>query len=105
LSVCHLQGKPSTSPRQAIYFDLRHRTIGLSGVAPAVRDLISHPESIDLARAVLAEHFGTLKLEPTIHEREPVYLAHGKVDFFGEEAMARTGAAGGPDSTTRALRL
>jgi len=23
-----------------------------------------------------------------------VYLAHGKVDFFGEEAMARTGGAG-----------
>lgn len=59
-----------------------------------IRDLISHPESIDLARAVLAEHFGTFVLEPTIHEGEPVYLAHGKVDFFGDEAMARTDGAG-----------
>ena len=64
-----------------------------------IRDLISHPESIDLARAVLAEHFGTFMLEPTIHEGEPVYLAHGKVDFFGEEAMARTGGAGGQNRT------
>jgi hypothetical protein len=28
-----------------------------------------------------------------------VYLAHGKVDFFGEEAMARTGGAGGQNRT------
>jgi predicted RNase H-like nuclease (RuvC/YqgF family) len=66
-----------------------------------IRDLISQPESIDLARAVLAEHFGTFMLEPTIQKGEPVYLAHGKVDFFGDEAMARTGGAGGPDRTTR----
>jgi hypothetical protein len=53
-----------------------------------IRELISHPECIDLARAVLAEHFGTFMPEPAIHEGEPVYLAHGKVDFFGGEAMA-----------------
>ena len=64
-----------------------------------IRELISHPESIDLARAVLAEHFGTFTLEPTIQDGEPVYLAHGKVDFFGEEAMARTGGAGGQNRT------
>jgi hypothetical protein len=64
-----------------------------------IRELISHPESIDLARAVLAEHFGTFTLEPTIQDGEPVYLAHGKVDFFGKEAMARTGGAGGQNST------
>ena len=28
-----------------------------------------------------------------------VYLAHGKVDFFGDEAMARTGGAGGQNRT------
>jgi hypothetical protein len=44
---------------------------------------------------MLAEHFGTFTLEPTIQDGEPVYLAHGKVDFFGDEAMARTGGAGG----------
>ena len=59
-----------------------------------IRELISHPASIDLARAVLAEHFGTFTLEPTIHEGAPVYLAHGKVDFFGDERMARTDGAG-----------
>jgi hypothetical protein len=59
-----------------------------------IRELISHPESVDLARAVLAEHVGTFTLEPTIQDGELVYFAHGKVDFFGEEAMARTGGAG-----------
>ena len=53
--------------------------------------------------AVLAEHFGTFTLEPTIQDGEPVYLAHGKVDFFGDEAMARTGGAGGPDCTVRSV--
>jgi hypothetical protein len=66
-----------------------------------LRDLISHPESIDLARTVLAEHFATFVLEPTIHEGEPVYRAQGKVDFFGDEAVARTGGAGGPVSSSR----
>jgi hypothetical protein len=43
-----------------------------------MRELISHPESVDLARAVLAEHFGTFTLEPTIHDGEPVYLLMAK---------------------------
>jgi hypothetical protein len=72
------------------------RTFAVSRLSK-IRELISHPESIDLARAVLAEHFGTSTLEPTIQDGEPVYLAHGKVDFFGDEAMTRTGGAGGPD--------
>ena len=74
------------------------RTFAVSRLTK-IRDLISHPESIDLARAVLAEHFGTFTLEPTIQDGEPVYLAHGKVDFFGAEAMARTGGAGGQNRT------
>ncbi len=28
-----------------------------------------------------------------------MYLAYGKVDFFGDEAMARTGGAGGQNRT------
>jgi hypothetical protein len=28
-----------------------------------------------------------------------VYLVHGKVDFFGDEAMTRTGGAGKPACT------
>jgi hypothetical protein len=74
------------------------RNFAISRLAK-IRELISHPESVDLARAGLAEHFGTFTLEPTIQDGEPVYLAHGKVDFFGEEAMARTGGAGGQNST------
>ena len=78
------------------------RTFAVSRLT-RIRELISHPESIELARAVLAEHFGTFTLEPTIQDGEPVYLAHGKVDFFGDEAMARTGGAGGPDCTVRSV--
>ncbi len=74
------------------------RTFAISRLTK-IRELISHPESIDLARAVLAEHFGTFTLEPTIQDGEPVYLAHGKVDFFGDEAMTRTGGAGGQNRT------
>ena len=76
------------------------RTFAVSRLT-RIRELISHPESIDLAREMLAEHFGTFTLEPTIQDGEPVYLAHGKVDFFGDEAMARTGGAGGPARTDR----
>jgi prephenate dehydratase len=70
------------------------RTVAVSRLTK-IRELISHPESIDLLRAVLAEHFGTFTLEPTTQDGEPVNLAHGKVDFFGDEAMARTDGAGG----------
>ena len=74
------------------------RTFAVSRLT-RIRELISHPESIDLAREMLAEHFGTFTLEPTIQDGEPVYLAHGKVDFFGDEAMTRTGGAGGQNRT------
>ena len=50
------------------------RTFAVSRLTK-IRELISHPESIDLARAMLAEHFGTFTLEPTIQGGEPVYLA------------------------------
>jgi hypothetical protein len=63
------------------------RTFAVSRLTK-ICELISHPESIDLARAVLAEHFGTFTLEPTIRDGEPVYLAHGNVDFLGDEEMA-----------------
>jgi hypothetical protein len=80
------------------------RTFAVS-LLTKIRELISHPESIDLALAVLAEYFGRFTLEPTIQDGEPVYLAHGKVDFFGEEAMARTGGAGGQARLTARLFL
>jgi hypothetical protein len=70
------------------------RTFAVSRLTK-IRELISHPETIDLARAVLAEHFGAFTLEPTIQDGEPVYLAHGKVDFFGDDAI---GWCRGPES-------
>lgn len=60
-----------------------------------IRKLIAHPESVDQARAALAEHFGAFTLQPVTKDGKTSYLAHGKVDFFGDEAMARTGGAGG----------
>jgi len=84
--------EPGPGSLQATLDELRD--LAISRLAK-IRELITHPDSIDLARAVVAEHFGTFTLEPTVQGGEPVYLAHGKVDFFGDEAMARTGGAGG----------
>src|SRR5579863_5799943 len=64
-----------------------------------IRDLIAHPESVDQARAALAKHFGAFTLEPVAQAGKTTYLAHGNVDFFGDEAMARTGGAGGQNRT------
>lgn len=70
-----------------------------------LRKLVSKPENVEQTRAVLAEHFGTFKLEAVNEGGELKYRAHGKVDFFGREKVARTGGAGGPDSATRAYRF
>ncbi len=44
-------------------------------------------------------YFGAFTLEPVTQAGKTTYLAHGKVDFFGDEAMARTGGAGGQNRT------
>jgi hypothetical protein len=64
-----------------------------------LRRLVSHPENVDQTRAVLAEHFGTFKLEPVNENGKLTYRAHGNVDFFGDRAMARPGGAGGAART------
>jgi chromosome segregation ATPase len=74
------------------------RSIALEHLAK-LRKLVSHPENVDQTRAVLAEHFGTFKLEPVNENGKLTYRAHGKVDFFGDRAMARTGGAGGQNRT------
>src|SRR5438128_7280758 len=74
------------------------RTFAVSRLTD-IRKLIAHPESVDQARAALAEHFGAFTLEPVTQAGKTTYLAHGKVDFFGDEAMARTGGAGGQTCT------
>ncbi len=66
-----------------------------------IRNLIAHPESVGQARTALAEHFGAFTLEPVSRDGKAAYLVHGKLDFFGDEAMARTGRAGGGKWTER----
>jgi site-specific DNA recombinase len=74
------------------------RAIALEHLAN-LRKLVSHPENVEQTRAVLAEHFGTFKLEPVNENGKSTYRAHGKVDFFGDKAVARTGGAGGQNRT------
>jgi hypothetical protein len=66
-----------------------------------LRKLISHPESVHQARAVMAEQFGKLTLTPVRENGTLSYAARGKVDVFGEQAMTRVGGAGGPAWTER----
>ena len=47
-------------------------------------------------------HFGAFTLEPVTQTGKTTYLAHGKVDFFGDAAMGRTGGAGGQSRTAYA---
>jgi site-specific DNA recombinase len=74
------------------------RAIAMEHLAK-LRKLVSHPQSVEQTRAVLAEHFGTFKLEPVNEKGKLTYRAHGRVDFFGDREVARTGAAGGPACT------
>jgi hypothetical protein len=64
-----------------------------------LRKLISHPESVHQARAVMAEQFGKLTLTPVRVNGILSYAARGKVDFFGEQAMIRVCGAGGQNRT------
>jgi hypothetical protein len=41
-------------------------------------------------------------MEPVSENGKMTYRYHGKVDFFGDRAMARTGGAGGPIESVRA---
>jgi hypothetical protein len=64
-----------------------------------LRNLISHPESVHQARAVMTEQFGKLTLTPVRESGTLSYAARGEVDFFGEQAMIRVGGAGGQNRT------
>ena len=64
-----------------------------------LRRLVSHPENVAQTRAALAEHFGTFKMEPVSENGKMTYRYHGKIDFFGDRAVARTGGAGGQNRT------
>jgi hypothetical protein len=60
-----------------------------------IRELLAHPENIQKAHEALAERVGQLILEAANVGGKRLYLAHGKVDFFGEEGLAQSDGAGG----------
>jgi hypothetical protein len=74
------------------------RSIAMERLA-SLRKLVAHPENVEQTRAALAEHFGTFKMEPVSENGEMAYRYHGKIDFFGDRAVARTGGAGGQNRT------
>jgi hypothetical protein len=59
-----------------------------------IRELLSQPEDIAKLDELLAEQLGSTTLKLVTENGKRTYLAHGKVDLFGEEALARTGGAG-----------
>ena len=64
-----------------------------------IRELLAHPENVQKAHEAIAERVGQLTLEPVDYNGKRTYLAHGKVDFFGEEKMAHSDGAGGQNRT------
>jgi len=66
-----------------------------------IRELLARPENIQEAHEALAERVGQLTLEATNENGKKTNLAHGKVDFFGEEELAHSDGAGGPAWTER----
>jgi hypothetical protein len=64
-----------------------------------IRELLARPENIQEAHEALAERVGQLTLEATNENGKRTYLAHGKVDFFGEEELAHSDGAGGQNRT------
>ena len=64
-----------------------------------IRELLAHPENVEKAHEAIAERVGQLTLEATNENGKRTYLAHGKVDFFGEEELAHSAGAGGQNRT------
>jgi hypothetical protein len=75
------------------------RTFAVSGIAD-LRKLLSHPDSVIQARAMLAEQFGKITLAPVNDNGRLTYTAKGKVDLFSgsrvecAEGQNRTAYAG-----------
>ena len=64
-----------------------------------IRELLACPESVAKAHEALAEQVGCITLVPVSENGKMSDLAHGKIDFFGDEAMAHSGGAGGQNRT------
>jgi len=74
------------------------RTFAVSRLTK-IRELLAHPENVEKAHEAIAEQVGQLTLEPSNEGGKRKYLAHGKVDFFGEEKLAHSGGARGAACT------
>jgi hypothetical protein len=85
--------EPRPGPLRAKLDELR--TFAVSRLA-RIRELLAHPENVLKAREALAEQVSSITLEPVNENGKRTYLAHGRVDFFGEAGMAHSGGAGGP---------
>ena len=59
-----------------------------------LRRLLAKPANIHEARALLAEQFGKITLEPTVLAGHEAYIAKGSIDFFGGETLRVVGAEG-----------
>jgi hypothetical protein len=64
-----------------------------------IQELLARRENIQEAHEALAERVGQLTLEATNENGKKTYLAHGKIDFFGEEELAHSDGAGGQNRT------
>ena len=80
------------------------RTFAVSRLTK-IRELLAHPEDVEKAHEAIAERVGRLTLEATNENGKRTYLAHGKVDFFGEEDLAHSSGAGCPACTTRYMEF
>lgn len=67
------------------------RTLAVSRLT-ALQGLLSHPDSINEARALLAEQVGKIDLAPVSNDGRWTYYASGEVDFFSN---SRVGGAEG----------
>jgi DNA repair exonuclease SbcCD ATPase subunit len=74
------------------------RTFAVSRLTK-IRELLAHPENVETAHEAIAARVGQLTFEASTESGKRTYLAHGKVDFFGEEELAHSGGAGGQNRT------
>lgn len=70
------------------------RTFAISRLTD-LRKLLSHPETVNEARALLTEHIGKIVLFPVQENGKRSYQARGAVDFFFGQEVAHADGAGG----------
>lgn len=70
-----------------------------------IREVLAHRENVEQVHEAIAEQVGQLTLDATTENGKRTYLAHGKVDFFGEEELAHSGGAGSSVCAIRATEF